>query len=732
MKPLRIEIENILSYGTKQTLDLSGIDVACISGDNGAGKSSILDALTWITWGRARSNSADALIHQGADYMMGVYEFAMGDDHYRVTRRRNLGKSSMLTLDALSGEDWNNISGATIRDTQDKINDIIGADYDLFANSALLAQGEADQFTTKTPGQRKGILADILRLGVWNDYEDKAKAKVKDQKLNFSIISDRMDEMRAASGLVQELFVKKGLTDATEKADAISAKLSEAQSTSANAETAQAKYDAAKQRIHEIESQNNRSAIALKNSYFELKDTQEKVNTFEDDRTKHAAMQAELAQISDVDPDEIEQQTAVLQDTKNSIATLTGENAGLKRTVDPIKAQIERLKANPEGVASLQKKLGNITILTDPVCPTCGQALSEEHKATTIAGLETEIAEKQAENQHRIEELEQDVEAKREEYRRRQQEITALQTFLTPIEEELNRWKRQKDAWEAKAKEIDQLQHKLELTEQARLRIQDLEKRIDEARADQAEDKKKLQEQQNIISELQETIAQADTARQEVNRLTTERTEADRYVGAAQQKLATIESMRDKANKLTKERDEAAEQLGVYEELRLAFSKRGAPAMIIETAIPQIEQSANALLLAMTEGEISVRMETQSETKAGDMKEALDIIVSDPLGSRPYELYSGGESFRIDFAIRIALSKLLAHRAGTQIKSLFIDEGFGTQDKKGRVSLVSAINSIRDTFGTILAITHIDELLDAFPNTIYVRKHPDGSRIEVR
>jgi exonuclease SbcC len=112
----------------------------------------------------------------------------------------------------------------------------------------------------------------------------------------------------------------------------------------------------------------------------------------------------------------------------------------------------------------------------------------------------------------------------------------------------------------------------------------------------------------------------------------------------------------------------------------------------------------------------------------GGIAETLDIIISDELGARNYELYSGGESFRINFVIRIALSKLLAGRAGAQLRTLFIDEGFGTQDSRGRERLVEAINAIQSEFDRILVITHIDELKDAFPIRIEVTKSADSHR----
>jgi exonuclease SbcC len=124
-----------------------------------------------------------------------------------------------------------------------------------------------------------------------------------------------------------------------------------------------------------------------------------------------------------------------------------------------------------------------------------------------------------------------------------------------------------------------------------------------------------------------------------------------------------------------------------------------------------------------------IKMETQRQSKKGEPIETLDIIISDELGPRPYENYSGGEAFRIDFAIRVALSKLLAKRAGAPIPTLIIDEGFGTQDNVGLEKVKEAINAIQDDFNKILVITHIDELKDAFPTRINVIKTATGSTL---
>ena len=94
-------------------------------------------------------------------------------------------------------------------------------------------------------------------------------------------------------------------------------------------------------------------------------------------------------------------------------------------------------------------------------------------------------------------------------------------------------------------------------------------------------------------------------------------------------------------------------------------------------------------------------------------------------------MYRGLDAFRINLELRIALSKVLARRAGAPLPTLFIDEGLGTQDSDGLTKLVGAINSIQDDFKKIIVITHLEELKDAFPVRIEVTKTWEGSTISL-
>jgi DNA repair protein SbcC/Rad50 len=178
---------------------------------------------------------------------------------------------------------------------------------------------------------------------------------------------------------------------------------------------------------------------------------------------------------------------------------------------------------------------------------------------------------------------------------------------------------------------------------------------------------------------------------------------------------------------------EARRERTIHTHLRRAFGRNGIPALLIEQTLPEVEERANALLERLSNGRTRVHLETLRDKKAGGTRETLDIRITDEQGAvRSYETFSGGEAFRVNFALRIALAQLLADRAGVRIRTLVVDEGFGTQDRQGIEALVEAIQTVHGDFEKVIVITHLDELKEAFPVRIEVRKDPVlGSRYDL-
>ena len=204
MIPVNLRMRNFMPYkGDAPPLCFTPIHTACISGDNGAGKSSIIDAITWALWGRSRAKSDDDLIHQGENETRVEFDFTSGGQLYRVIRKhaRPKGKrasgQSSLDLFICNEGTYLPLTAERISQTQEKVESILHIDYDTFTNSAYLRQGHADEFTRQPPAKRKEVLANILGLSVYDDYEDRAKEKARDAEQTKLQLSAGILELEA-------------------------------------------------------------------------------------------------------------------------------------------------------------------------------------------------------------------------------------------------------------------------------------------------------------------------------------------------------------------------------------------------------------------------------------------------------------------------------------------------------------------------------------------------------
>ena len=293
------------------------------------------------------------------------------------------------------------------------------------------------------------------------------------------------------------------------------------------------------------------------------------------------------------------------------------------------------------------------------------------------------------------------------------------------------------------SRELDQRIHELGVYDQKRVQLDEALQRLPEDRESLAFSQSMMQTREAELIEAQQKIeklheqmgdvaaleGRLQSAEAEVGELELRHQALLRQQGELRGALDRLKAMETTIDQKTRDLTQTREEQEAYEELRRAFGKAGVQALIIETMLPHIEEEANVLIGRMTDNRMHLKLETQRSprSRSGDPIETLEIIISDELGPRSYEMFSGGEAFRINLALRIALSKALANRKGAPLPTLFIDEGFGTQDAAGRERIVDVINAIQEDFQQIIVITHMDELKDLFPIRIEVEKGESGS-----
>lgn len=329
---------------------------------------------------------------------------------------------------------------------------------------------------------------------------------------------------------------------------------------------------------------------------------------------------------------------------------------------------------------------------------------------------------------------------------------TAWDAFQQKRAQTEQRWQKEKEALNAEeatigydAQRHDQLRQWLRQNERILQRVQQLQDA--ERRLPQIENN--IAQEQRHLAAIEERIAEKKKEAEQLDIQLKRQDEVQQQLQALRQRLADLEGLLRNLNeqkgqvegqlKALRQREETLARLRQqiqddleakqdYELLAEAFGRAGVPKEILKVAVQWLQDEAHALLMRLSKGQLALRFELTQPTQSGTEKETLNIIVSDPWGDRPYESYSGGEKFRIDFALRIALARLLARRSGAALRTLIIDEGFSSQDKEGLEAMVDAIQAVAKDFDRVLVVTHLDELRDQFPTLIEVVKDSKGSR----
>ena len=719
MIPVSLKLSNFTSYGENvPELDFTKFHLAAISGQNGAGKSSLLDAITWCVWGWSRAgDNADQLVRLGATDMQVEFSFDLDGHQFTVKRSRTTKHGGTSALEFWSGS--HNLTEGTIKATQQKIIDTLHLTFETFTNSSFLRQGHADEFTTKGPTDRKRILADILGLAHYDILEEKAREKVKEAENKLKLLEYQLLEIEAELSQKEQsqdkkVAAEKKITEVEIKITVLEKELKILESQKANLAATSEQQAKLKQTLVELQTELNEILT-------QGKQRAEKIKSLEKDLEELPGFDEKLKELKK------------LEKEKEDYSALSQKKLELKNKLSQVKSALALKNKDQE---TLENKLNEIKshlealIKESAKCPTCGQDINinqkekvkneyitEQKKLTaTLNEIKTTDEEKE------ILKLQIEIDSLKLDAHKYQQIIHSINELST-LQEKREKLIAAAATLESEKKVVQELRG---LFQNKKSQIEKLEKEV-----------KKLP---NLISDLNNLETQANQKESELNTLRTEEKEARNLLGQATELISRAEQMEKLSKQKLEEKATFQKEKEAFEELSLAFGKKGIQAMIIETAIPEIEDEANNLLEKLTEGRMKVAFITQKETKTkvetaeGKMHalvETLDIIISDEMGERPYELYSGGEAFRVNFAIRIALSKLLTRRAGAKLQFLIIDEGFGTQDVEGRSRVVEVLDTIKNDFEKILIITHLEELKEEFPTRIEVSKNSSGSTFEV-
>lgn len=857
MIPLKLRIKNFLSYADNvPELNFEPFKMLLFSGNNGHGKSAIFDAITWNIWGRARGKTNDQLIHYGSRDMFIDFEFIVNKNRYKVIRRCSIkgNKNKIFTdLQFQTQSDGNPVSLTkdTIRETQKFIETIIGMDYETFLNSAFLAQGHSDEFTRKTPIERKEILAGLLGLDLYDHFQELTKNRINERKQSLIIFDEKFtsstekikdlpliedelkkiqttldanylelkslasgknklqEEINTLQGLeVQKTLIRKQINSLKEEIDLLNNELKESQNKlleyqgiTSNSDliinsyntlkslkerektltVAFQKYGVLKEKSQNIQNKINEEKTKMMGkidhlSTLIIKELQPRFENLKSYEVEKINLNEKLVEIANE-----KKFFATKEQQLNEIDINIGETQGLK----------EKIKQDGESLR-VKLKLLDTSIKVD--CPLCGKNLEAHEKTRLNNQYETEI------NQHRSsyktkeknlqrllierEKIQKEFSNSKDNYEKHSKvmnnqlstlnfqieqaktaeiEILSNKKIIQTIENQLETKSYCNDLFIEKKsidieikntgfdfdvlkgiqEEIQKLDSYESLKQKLDFSLNNIQKENLRRNKLKVFIKERTEQSENLAKEIKSFDMQLDTLDSKLNLLTElnisfEEIEKIKnntltHKGSLESQFLELNNKIKEQKRIIKDSNEMRKELELLEVLSEGFGRNGVQAMIIESMLPFIEEQANLLLAKMTDHRMHVSLNTIKETKAGDVRETLDIFISDELGTRNYEMFSGGEAFRIDLALRIAISKALVMRKGLpSLSILIIDEGFGTQDAIGKELIVDVLTSIEDDFDKIFVITHLEDLKELFPSRVEVAKTENGSTFSIQ
>jgi DNA repair exonuclease SbcCD ATPase subunit len=203
MIPRSVRMSGWMRYRDEQVAEFGDGRLIAICGENGAGKSSIFDAITFALYGKHRLGKmhADQLISEDMDRLSVEFEFEAEHDGrlQRFLVRRSRGRKQgerdqgLWIWDEGAG-DWTTVPGTEKEDALERaLASIIRLSAEAFTSSFMLQQGEATEFIDADPKPRFEIVSSLIGLDEYKRLEARAREAQRDEKR-------RLDDLKAKLG----------------------------------------------------------------------------------------------------------------------------------------------------------------------------------------------------------------------------------------------------------------------------------------------------------------------------------------------------------------------------------------------------------------------------------------------------------------------------------------------------------------------------------------------------
>lgn len=684
MKLKSITIQNFMSI-RNITLDLEDRGLVLLNGknldneslnNNGAGKSSIIEALVYALYGKTlRGLKGDAVVHRIPKKNMKVFLDIEDDDgsQYRIARYRKHSTNKNKSFLYRNGRD---ITPKSESEFNTYVANLLQADYLTFTSS-LLYSAESFKFTSATDSEIKSTFDTVLGLDIYQKCQDIAKMRLKEIDSVVSTVEWKVDDRKS-------------------RIDELNSKIIEVSVDRDRYEDEQSKkYDELTIQLGDLDKRIETAKNELLNSKIAFENAKSDKENAEEILVLKSRRMKEVDELKDA-----------LQDVKDELREHERNIRNYHRSIEDSSDEINSLDSKIVRIYDKindynQKKLALDDGIGSP-CPTCGRALTIDCLEPAKKEYEDKIAELMSDVESlrlKICELNSDIETYQSKIKNEQNDIDELESVQSEFNFLIKKSKKIIDEKEESEKNVQYAQNQYYMAE-ADVRVAD--KNLKHIKSQRDDVKKMIQEMTG------------DNPYDKI--LAGYRSEQDTYQTEVKQLLDSVQEQLDERDCL------------IF--WQKAYSNQGIKSLILDDITPFLNRRANKYLSKLTSGHIEVKFNTQTTLKSGETRERFSIDIINHDGGQEYSANSGGERKRIDLAINLAMQDLVASRSNKKINVAIFDEAFDTLDEVGVEKVIELLQELSEEKSSIFVISHNEHLKSYFTNVISVVKENGFSTLE--
>ena len=766
MRPVRLELEGFTAFRDRTVIDFAGADLFALVGPTGAGKTSVIDAMTFALYGsvpRLGEKLVAPVLSQGLVEAKVRFDFTVAGVPHTVVRvvRATTRTGGATTKEARLERDGEQLAGDAGEVTA-RVVELLGLDFRQFTTCVSLPQGEFARFLHEEPRKRGDLLVRLLDLGLYDLVAAAARQRHAMAAERAALAEQRLAQLAgataaavdAAAARVGELAAVRDRLDAAQaELDALSRAADEAERLAIEGEAAVALLTAVA-----VPAGVDDLASALTSA----NEAYERVRTAEAEATE-ALTKAEAAldglpsrsmlERAHHDHDELARLTTLVDTGRGAV--VSAQEAATK--ADAALAQATNAY-NAARTADLAHALAAELQVGEP-CPVCAQIVTEVHRraAPELAAAKqafekaTKAAAAGSNELARVDEKLANVTAQRDEIAgrladappadalaARLREVTAAEAEVADAKQAAAGARRQRDEAE---RAVD---HARRAEQQARVAFDEARDRVaalgppPAGRTDLAVDWAAL------------TAWAADRAPElevlvgDQRAVATERRDAQRVLLAALVAACAAvgvdagqrprDDIVDALARAEADHRQVVADVAEAEQLRASVQATVDDASVakaladhlaanrfeqwlLDSVLRQLTAGATVLLRDLSGGAYSLVLDHKSRAFA-----VVDHINAD--AARSARTLSGGETFLASLALALALADQVALVAGSaaRLETILLDEGFGTLDADTLEVVAAALEELGARGRMVGVVTHVHELADRLPVRYEVSK----------